>query len=311
MQGRDTTSPEQPQPPAEPLTQQPGKLRTWWHPLLTNLLRWQLEPVYQVFEEVPVGKKPLQIDILLLSKGSGELSADARRLLAGLADHLNQYTLLEFKGPTDTLRAGDFRTFLAYAHLYCAQTVPLLEPRLLNLLVVAPQLTGPYRDELRACGVTAQKEAEGIWRLEGPLLYGMWVLETSVLTGLAYPLLAVVSPAMLKDRWRLFTELRASGYAVLTGYVFQQVQQFHQRREEFIMQHQGTEELDKIMREIAARNLDLLPPEERLRGLTPEQLVRGLTPEQLVRGLTPEQLERLRAYLQQLPSNGAKEGSHP
>src|SRR5262245_33675506 len=107
--------------PEEVQPGRPGKVRTWWHPLLVTLLRWQLGTAYKVSDEVTVGKKPLQIDVLLLrQEEGGELPESVRRVLAGLADRLNRYTLLEFKGPTDTLRAGDCRTFLAYAHLYCA-----------------------------------------------------------------------------------------------------------------------------------------------------------------------------------------------
>ena len=51
-----------PQPAGE-LESRPGKIRTWWHPLLANMLRWQLGSHYEVQEEVPVGKKPLQIGV--------------------------------------------------------------------------------------------------------------------------------------------------------------------------------------------------------------------------------------------------------
>jgi hypothetical protein len=79
--------------------------------LLASLLRWQLGSHYHLQEEVPVGQKPLQIDLLLLQKEQGELPASARQILAGLVEHLGEYTLLEFKSPSDTLRAGDFQTF--------------------------------------------------------------------------------------------------------------------------------------------------------------------------------------------------------
>ena len=48
--------------PAEQPEQQaaPGKMSTWWHPLLVNLFRWQLGSHYRLEEEVPVGLKPLQ-----------------------------------------------------------------------------------------------------------------------------------------------------------------------------------------------------------------------------------------------------------
>src|SRR5438128_90097 len=67
----------------------PGKIRTWWHPLLASFLRWLLSPHYLLQEEVPVGQKPLQIDVLLLRKDQGELSDNARRLLAGIVELLN------------------------------------------------------------------------------------------------------------------------------------------------------------------------------------------------------------------------------
>src|SRR5437870_5405510 len=111
-------------PSPEPTPQPSGKTRTWWHPLLANLLRWPLGEHYRVEEEVNVGRKPLQIDVLLL--------------------------------PPDQL----------------------------NLVVIAPRLTEPYRQELRTCGATAEQEEAGIWRLRGgALLHAMWLLETEVLAG--------------------------------------------------------------------------------------------------------------------------------
>ena len=146
-----------PQPGSE-AGNEPRKTRTWWHPLLANMLRWQLGSHYHLEEEVPVGQKPLQIDILLLHKEQGELPASARRILAGLVEYLSEFTLLEFKSPSDTLRAGDFQTFLAYALLYRRQTDPLLDPKKLNLLVLAPRMTKPYRDELRTCDAMPGKD---------------------------------------------------------------------------------------------------------------------------------------------------------
>ncbi|MBV9124607.1 MAG: hypothetical protein JO112_14720 [Planctomycetes bacterium] len=123
--------------PSEP-NPSPGKIRTWWHPLFASLLRWQLGSHYLLQEEVPVGQKPLQIDILLLHQQQGDLPESARQILAGVVEHLGAYTLLEFKSPSDTLRAGDFQTLLAYALLYRAQHQPLLDPKQLHLLVLAP-----------------------------------------------------------------------------------------------------------------------------------------------------------------------------
>jgi hypothetical protein len=191
----------------------PGKIRTWWHPLFANFLRWQLGGHYQLEEEVPVGQKPLQIDVLLLRKQQGNLPAHALQILAGLAEYLNEITLLEFKSPSDTLRAGDLQTFLAYALLYRAQNDPLLAPDKLHLLVLAPRLTKAYREELQALAVTAQEEQPGIWSLHGgPVNHRTWVLETAVLAGLDHPLLTLFSPQFLHQGQQMYAELRAGGY---------------------------------------------------------------------------------------------------
>jgi hypothetical protein len=276
-----------PQPAGQPPGATPGKIRTWWHPLLASLLRWQLGSHYHLEEEVPVGQKPLQIDILLLQKEQGELPQSARQILAGLVEYLGDLTLLEFKSPSDTLRAGDFQTFLAYALLYRAQNQPLLESGKLHLLVLAPRLTRPYRQELQALGVTAQAEAPGIWRLQGgPVVHPSWVLETEELAGLSHPLLTLVSPKFLQDRVTTYDALRRGGYTELVVYLAQQINQFRLRGKEFAMQHLGSEDqMEQALRDFLAT----LPPEERLEGLSPEERLRGLS---------PEELEHLRQLLQ-------------
>jgi hypothetical protein len=282
----------------------PGKIRTWWHPLLANLLRWQLGTHYHLEEEVPVGQKPLQIDILLLHKEQGELPPSAQQALAGLVEHLGELTLLELKSPSDTLRAGDFQTFLAYALLYRAQNQPLLRPSDLHLLVLAPRLTKPYREELRVLGVTPQPQQPGVWRLEGGLaVHPAWVLETEELAGLSHPLLTLFSPTFLRDGVATYDALHRAGYTTLVVYLAQQIHQFRLLGKEFAMQHLGSEEMRRVLRDILAtlppdERLEVLSPEERLRGLTPEERLKGLSPEERLQGLSAEELERLRRLLQ-------------
>ncbi len=265
----------------------PRKIRTWWHPLLANLLRWQLGSHYHLEEEVPVGQKPLQIDILLLHKEQGELPQSARQILAGLVEYLGEFTLLEFKSPSDTLRAGDFQTFLAYALLYRAQNHSLLDPSQLHLLVLAPRLTKPYREELLKMGVTAQPQDPGIWRLQGGMaVHPMWVLETEELAGLSHPLLTLISPTFLENRLATYDLLRHGGYTNVVVYLAQQITQFRLRGKEFAMQHLGTEdEMQRAWRDLLAT----LPPEERLEGLSPEERLEGLSPEERLEGLSPEE----------------------
>lgn len=298
-------SPAPPTPEATP----PGKTRTWWHPLLTALLRWQLAGYYKVEEEVNVGSKPLQIDVLLLREQRGELPESVRRITAGLAEYLNAFTLIEFKSPSDTLRAGDFQTFLAYALLYRAQHRPLLPPGQLNLLVIAPRLTKPYRRELALCGVTPRQEEPGVWRLQGGTAgHATRVLETQILQGVQHPLLTVLSPQLLADVESVSRQLRAAGYAQLLVYMTQQIQQFQLQGETFAMQHLAADDEMKEMWRNIARNLTPedrllmfkgLTPEERLEGLAPEERLAGLAPEERLEGLTAAEREQLLALLQQ------------
>ena len=50
---------------------QPGKMRTMWHPLLVRMLDYSLGSAYTVREEVSVGKMPLRVDILLIRREGG------------------------------------------------------------------------------------------------------------------------------------------------------------------------------------------------------------------------------------------------
>ena len=53
-----------PQPAGEPESR-PGKIRTWWHPLLANMLRWLLGSRYEAREEVPVSPIPVGLGAAL------------------------------------------------------------------------------------------------------------------------------------------------------------------------------------------------------------------------------------------------------
>jgi hypothetical protein len=319
------TAPPSGEPPPE---DKPRKIRTWWHPLLVSFLRWQLGSHYQIQDEVPVGTKPLQLDILLLRKAQGELPEPVLRVLAGLVEYLGELTLVEFKSPSETLRAGDFQTFLAYALLYRAQNDPLLDARRLHMVVIAPKLTRPYQEELQALGVTPRSQEPGIWRLEGLIAHPTWVLETEVLSGLDHPLLTLFSPTLLKKRQAVYEQFKQAGYDTLMVYLLQQVEQFKIRGEEFAMTHLGAEDdMKQVLQDLCAiltpesraeilahasveERLAGIPPEQRLAGIPLEQRLAGIPPEQRLKGLTPEELERLRQLLQQ-PLRPEDDSSHP
>jgi len=66
-----------------------------------------------VRDEVLVGKLPLRVDILLIRREAGHLPETSRRDLSVLLPLLNRFTLIEFKGPTDTLEPGTWHNWRA------------------------------------------------------------------------------------------------------------------------------------------------------------------------------------------------------
>src|SRR5947209_8150407 len=67
-----------------------------WHPLFAQLLRSLVEDYYAVETNVPVGDLPREADILLLRR-----TTPAPPPFHGIWQHLTQWNVLEFKGPSD------------------------------------------------------------------------------------------------------------------------------------------------------------------------------------------------------------------
>jgi hypothetical protein len=275
----------------ETSSERPGRMRTWWHPLLARLLNWILGDWYEVVDEVVVGRMPLRLDLLLLRRVGGELSEEARRELPTLSPHLNRLTLFEFKSPTDVLEAGDLDQFFGLAHLFRSQQTPIPLRHEMTLIILAPQITSPFRDDVERSGMTILEEGPGVHRLESGF-FETWIVETDRVAGPGEPILTLFSRVFLRDARHIIEEWKQIGYEDVLYYVLQQIQQFQRSGESFLLQHQGSEAMIQTLDELKAAVLAEIPPEERLRGLPPEELVRGLPPEDRVRGLSPE--DRLR-----------------
>jgi hypothetical protein len=269
----------------------PGKIRTWWHPLLARLLDHVLATGYRVLEEVLVGKLPLRLDILLIRREAGELVAARRRDVDLLLPLLNRFTLLQFKGPTDALQRGDWAQLVGCALLWHGQQVERIRHSDLSLMVLAPTVNEAARDELQLLGCRLDEHEPGILQVTG-LPFAAWLVETDVMAERGQPLLSLVSRVFLRDRERIIEQLTHTGHVDLLCYMLQQVQQFRRFGEDFAMQHKDSEYLGEVEAELRTAVLEAIPPEERLRGLPPEERLRGLPPEERLRGLPPE--ERLR-----------------
>jgi len=276
----------------------PGKTRTWWHPLLARLLDHELASAYSVWEEVLVGRLPLRVDILLVRREAGDLSEASRRDLSVLVPLLNRFTLIEFKGPTDTLERGDIAQLVGCAFLWHSQQEASIPQAEISLIVLAPSINEATRDELRCLGWQLTEHEPGVHRITGGP-FTMWLIDTDVMAKQGQPILSLVSRVFLKDRERIIEQLTRTGHSLLLWYVLQQIEQFRSLGEEFAMQHADTEYMGELEEELQTAVLETipvekrlrgLPPEERLRGLPPEERLRGLPPEDRLRGLTPEEL---------------------
>ncbi len=270
----------------------PGKVRTIWHPLLVRLLTVTLGSAFKVEQEISVGKMPLQVDILLIRREGGELSEADARDLAELLPLLHRFSLVEFKAPTDALERGDFAHLLGCAYLWHGQQSEPIGHEEISLLVVAPNVNRPLRDDLRLLKCEIHEQQPGIFRVTGQP-FNIWVVETDVMADRVQPILSLVSRAFLNDRESIIERLAELGEAALARchYVVQQVQQFR-KEEDMAMQQALTKTLKEFDEELVDRMVQELPAERRLRGLTPEERLRGLPPEEVLRVVSPQ--ERLR-----------------
>jgi hypothetical protein len=207
----------QPNEPAEP----PGRVRTYWHPLLVQIFDIDLRNAFQVREEVSVGRLPLRVDIVL-SRLGGALSDAARRDLAPLLPVLNDWTLLELKGPTDSLEVGDLSHFFGCVDLFYSQQRPPLEQGTLSTAIIAPSLTAGLRADVARLGLTMQERDTAVWEITG-WLFPLWILETDRLAEIADSVLAFFSRVFLQDPGRIIEHWQATGRSDILHFLYQQI----------------------------------------------------------------------------------------
>ncbi len=129
----------------------------------------------------------------------------------------------------------------------------------------------------------------------------------------------MTTPQVLRQGVQTYDELRQAGYTALVVYMAQQIQQFQRLGKEFAMQHLGTE--DEMVKVISER-VATMPPEQLVQGLEsagtvgnlldvipPDQRLKGLSPEDRLKGLTPEEVEHLKELLQR--QTGTDDTSNP
>jgi hypothetical protein len=230
---------------------------------------------------------------------------------------LNRFTLIEFKGPTDALELGDFAQFVGCCYLWHSQQSERHAREDISLVVVAPAVNTPLRDELRLLGCEIVQHEPGIFRVTG-LPFATWIVETDVMAQRGQPILSLVSREFLNDYQGIIERLAARGQEALINYHYmvQQVQQFR-AEEDIAMQQAVTDTLTKFDESLLDRLIQELSAERRLRGLPPEVVLRALPPEDVVRALPKEfisslsvdELARLREALQRQQGQASNVGT--
>ncbi len=153
----------------------------------------------------------------------------------------------------------------------------------ISLMIVAPSVNGPLRDELRLLGCEISEHDKGIFRITGPL-FTTWVVETDVMAELSRPILSLVSRAFVSEHESIMKRLAAGGEDALAFYYYmvQNIKQFRSEEDD-VMQQAVIENLEQFGHELFTKMLKETPVEERLEGVAPEELLEALPPEKLAR----------------------------
>ena len=264
-----------------------GKLRTWWHTLLTQVFKHLLSTAYAVKGEQQVGQMPLRVDIQLIRRDDGFLTELVQRELSVLIPLLNRVTLIEFKGPTDDVKRGDLAKVMGSTLLWHGQYSELIPQNELSLIILAPCRTEAQRLEMECLNLQLTEREPGLHQVAGAI-FPTWFVETNVMAELMQPILSLFSRVFLKEHRRIISELWSRGHTEVLAFVLQQVQQFRTLGEGFAMQHAETKQMRILEDELLMNLPEATPAEKRLQGLSPQDRVRGLSPEDRVQGLSPE-----------------------
>jgi hypothetical protein len=296
---------------------------TPWHRLfgiaLTDLFAgrpWRVEV------EKELALRSQRLDILLIERRAGAAAVVDPAALADLPDGLESLTahnLLTYKSPHEALDAWAVEELIG--HYVAYRKLLAHEPRRARPdpnATVAPDRTDaappppaprlPPEDDFRLYAVATRHPSQLLGRLPPdaprPTAWpGVYDLAWGART-LRLLVLDAIDPHPRNAPWELFSarmERIRHGlqhYHPRTGAAGEFLTQLylHYRLEIPEMAytlddfHRDTRQL---LRDPEALRLllELIPPEERLRGLPPEERLRGLPPEERLRGLDPEQIK--------------------
>ena len=290
-------SPKQPKPVKKRLT--------WWHPLFGGALEYSSKDSFEVLAEEEVGQLPMLIDIIILLLAENRpLPEWTLNAAPSLFTRLNECTIIEFKGPTDSLEDGDFALSLSRALAWTSRHERKLTNREITMIFIAPRLTSSFKAEIERLGGKVREEAKGIFEVSSST-FETWVIESIEGEKRGEPLLSLVSPRILNDPHDVFDKLDGGPYTEFLGFCFRQIQKFQKNRKEFRLRYEQTEEMSNLLEEVREEILEsvtdeekkkliqTIPVKDRLDGIAVEDRLDGIAVEDRLDGLSDGQKRQL------------------
>lgn len=142
-----------------------GKIQ--WHPGFHAALQIELEEDREqlVFEEEHLlGKKPMQIDVVVIKKEKG------RKIHKNIGHIFREHNIIEYKSPDDFLGINDFYKTYGYACFYQSDTEKSMEidPGEITITFVCNHYPRKMLEHVKQeRGITVKKYADGIYYLNG------------------------------------------------------------------------------------------------------------------------------------------------
>lgn len=143
------------------------KTKLQWHPAFSAALRITLQDEMKYLEMHEVyllGKKPLQMDILLIKKIK---NISIRKSIGRI---FREHNIIEYKSPDDYLSINDFYKVYAYACLYQSDTdkVKEIDPETLTITFVCSHYPREmFRHLTNTRGIIIEDKGNGIYYLKG------------------------------------------------------------------------------------------------------------------------------------------------
>lgn len=175
-----------------------------WHPAFCGAMEISLvsdKELFELLREYPLSKEPLRMDLLIMKKQSG-----TKPMKNEIARRFKTYNIVEYKSPDDELSIDDFYKTIGYACLYkgLGETVNQIPAKELTVSLFRDRYPRSLFQALKKEGFEIRKESEGIYSIQGAVLFDTQIIVTSRLKGDIHRSLRLLSHKIQEEDVRAF-----------------------------------------------------------------------------------------------------------